>query len=101
MTAPIEARVAAALHAAGEHFEPNPDLFARVSRSVEADRERRRWRRRMAGRGALFVGSLTAVGAAGSDFRQGSVLMPWWLLHLLTTVVLLGIAVVLGPFIKR
>jgi hypothetical protein len=27
--------------------------------------------------------------------------MPWWLLHLLTTVVLLAIAVVLGPFIKR
>jgi hypothetical protein len=101
MTVPIEARVAAALHAAGEHFEPNPDLFTRVSRSVEADRERRRWRWRMAARGALFVVALTAVGAAGSDFRKGSVLMPWWLLHLLTTVVLLSIAVVLGPFIKR
>ncbi len=101
MTAPIEARVAAALRAAGAYFEPNPDLFARVTRSVEADRARVRWRWRMAARGAGCVALLTAVGAAGSDFRQGSVLMPWWLLHLLITVVLLAIAVVLGPFIKR
>ena len=27
--------------------------------------------------------------------------MPWWVLELLTTVVLMAIAVVLGPFIKR
>jgi hypothetical protein len=101
MTAPIEARIADALRAAGSHVEPNPDLFARVSRSVDADRARRRWRRRMATRALVYAAVLTAVGAAGSDYRQGSVLMPWWLLHLLTTVVLLTIAVVLGPFIKR
>jgi hypothetical protein len=101
VTAPIEARVADALRAAGEHVEPNPDLFARVSRSVEADRARRRWRWRMATWGVGYVAVLTAVGAAGSDLGQGSILMPWWLLHLLTTVVLLTIAVVLGPFIKR
>ena len=97
----IEDRVRDALRTAGDHVEPNPDLFARVAHSVEADRERRRWRLRCAGRVLVFTFLLAAGGASASDLRNGRIIMPWWVLELLTTVVLMAIAVVLGPFIKR
>lgn len=98
----IEERLRTALRAAGAEVEPNADLFARVTRSLEADRERRRWRRRAASGSAAFVLALAAGGAAMSDIdNNGRVIMAWWVLELLTTVILLAIAAVLGPFIKR
>lgn len=81
--------------------EPNRDLFARVTQSVEADRERRRQRRSAAAGLTVFALVLAAIGAAPSDYTKGRIEMPWWTLELLTTIVLLAIAAVLGPFIKR
>jgi hypothetical protein len=97
----IEDRVRDALRGAGANVEPYPDLFARVTRSVEADRERRGWRWRVAGYTATFVLALAAFAAATSDLDNGRIAMPWWVLELITTVVLVAIAAVLGPFIKR
>jgi len=97
----IEDRLRAALRSAGDHVEPNRDLFARVTRSVGADRERRRWRLRAASGVGAFVLVLGVFGAAASDLDNGRILMPWWVLELITTVVLIAIAAVLGPFIKR
>jgi len=97
----LEERLGAALRAAAGAVEEHPDLFARVQRSIEEDRARRRWRWGMAARGAVVVLVLVAVGAAGSDLDDGRVVMPWWLFEVLTCVVLVLITVVLGPFIKR
>lgn len=99
----IEQRLRATLRdiARAPAIEPNRDLFARVAQSIEADRERRRQRRIVGGRLAVFVLTVVAFGAALSDYQKGRIEMPWWTLELLTTIVLLAIAAVLGPFIKR
>lgn len=87
--------------AAAPGAAPNPDLFARVARSVEADRERRRTHLRWAGTGAGAVLALAALGVALSDYDNGRFRMPWWVLELITTIALFAVAAVLGPFIKR
>jgi len=79
----------------------HPDLFARVERSIEEAAARRRFRWRA---GAGVAGSVAALGGlavALSDVRDGRLVMPWWVLELVTGVVLVLLAVALGPFIKR
>jgi hypothetical protein len=97
----LEQRLHEALFASARQVTPAPDLFARVVQSVEADR----YRRSRILRGWTTVGILVvALGAFGwglSDFREGRLLMDWWVLELITVTVLLGLAFWLGPFIKR
>lgn len=80
-------------------YQPSPDLFARVERSIDGDVRRRAWRRRWVGWLAAAVvglGSVLGLGAAlgpdGLDTR---------LLELVTLVTLVGVVVTLAPFIRR
>ena len=50
---------------------------------------------------ACIVGAIAAVTFAVTDTKQGSVLMDWWILELITFAVLVAIAFWLGPLIKR
>jgi hypothetical protein len=77
------------------------DLFTRVQLSIEDDRRRRRQVRARLAVGACLVGAVAAVVLATIDVTQGEVLMDWWILELLTNAVLIGLALWLGPFIKR
>ena len=80
---------------------PARDLFARVLDSVTDDRLRRRAARRTA---AIWVGSVAVVALLVLTLTprsNGALLMPWWILEVATNLVLVGIAVWLGPFIKR
>ena len=79
----------------------SPDLFSRIVLSIEDDRTRRRQRWRAAGVLACLVGALGAVLFAVIDINEGELLMDWWILELLTTLFLIGLALWLGPFIKR
>jgi hypothetical protein len=95
----LENRIARAL--TGSPATPSPDLFERVVDSIEADRRRRR-------HALTLVGALvaaTAVVTAGvlvlTPRSNGVLAMPWWILELATTIVLVAIAMWLGPFIKR
>jgi hypothetical protein len=47
------------------------------------------------------VGALGTLVAAVSDYREGELLMDWWILELMTTALLAGAALWLGPLIKR
>lgn len=97
----VEERLVRALRESASHAGPHPDLFLRVRRSVEEDRRRRAQRRRgIAVAGCLF-GALVSIVVGVADVDQGVVLMDWWILELLTTAVLIGIAIWLGPFIRR
>jgi len=69
--------------------------------SIEDDRTRRRQRWRAAGVLACLVGALCALLFAVIDINEGELLMDWWILELLTTLFLIGLALWLGPFIKR
>ncbi len=97
----LERRLHDALTAEADTVAPAPDLFARVQGSIEDDRRRRSQRRRGAAVVALLVGALAAVVFAVSDIQEGKVLMEWWVLEVITTAVLVGLALWLGPFIKR
>ncbi len=97
----LEDRLVAAFGAARIATAPNPDLFARVSRSVDDAWARRRWRRRASGGVAGYIAVLGALAFSFGELDNGRFTMSWWLIELLTNIVLVTIAVVLGPFIKR
>ena len=82
--------------------QPSADLFHRVVDSIDADRRRRRRRRGVV---LLWVAALAfatvAVLTLSPRNDKGVLTMPWWVLELATTAVLIAIALWLGPFIKR
>jgi hypothetical protein len=102
MTAPsIEARVVAAFNEARVRIHENPDLFERVHRSLAEASARRRFRWRLAALIAAFILANAALVLALSDFENGRFTMSWWVVELITNVVLIALAIGLGPFIKR
>ena len=97
----LEDRLHAALFEGAAAVDESPDLFARVQLSIDDDRRLRRQRRRAVAVAGCLVGALGAVLAAVIDHRKGELLMDWWMLELLTTALLVGLALWLGPLIKR
>ncbi|MEO8264743.1 MAG: hypothetical protein ABI706_04440 [Ilumatobacteraceae bacterium] len=97
----LEQRLIEAFTDARTTVEENADLFARVTRSLEESIARRRWRWRMAGWLALFILANTVLALALSDFDNRRFNMQWWVIELITNIVLVALAVGLGPFIKR
>jgi hypothetical protein len=96
----LEDRISHAL--ASSPTTPSPDLFERVLDSIDADRRRRRTGL-LVGATATALVALTIVAVLTLTPRSpnGDLAMPWWILELATTLVLVAIAVWLGPFIKR
>jgi hypothetical protein len=97
----LEERLRDALSAGAEQIEESPDLFARIKGSIEDERQRRAWRRRVARSTAAAVAALMALVAYVTEYREGALLMDWWILELITAGLLVVIVIVLGPFIKR
>jgi hypothetical protein len=97
----LEQRLIEAFADARTSVEENPDLFARVTRSLEDSVARHRWRRAMAGWALVYIVANTALVLALSDFDNGRFNVKWWIIELLTNIVLVSLAVGLGPFIKR
>jgi len=97
----LEERLHDALLRGAEALEESPDLFARVRLSIEDDRRRRRQHRRLAALGACAAGAVASVILAVTDNRKGELLMDWWVLELLANALLVGVALWLGPLIKR
>jgi hypothetical protein len=97
----LEDRLHSALVEGARDVDESPDLFARVQLSIDDDRRLRRQRRRGIAVIGCGLGALGALLAAVTDYQQGELLMDWWVLELLTTAVLVGVALWLGPLIKR
>ena len=97
----LEDRLRNALVGGSALIYESPDLFSRVQLSIEDDRRRRRQHRRASMVGGCILGALMALVGAVTDIREGELHMDWWILELLATGFLVGIAVWLGPFIKR
>ncbi|MBF4765226.1 hypothetical protein ISU07_19005 [Nocardioides islandensis] len=99
--ADLETRLHDALGDAGAHTEPSPDLFARVVGSIADDRTRRRHARGIALAWAAGVALTAVLTITLTPKDEEGLHMPWWILEIATNVALVGIAVWLGPFIKR
>ena len=97
----LEQRLHEALTEGAGALDESGDLFARVRLSIEDDRRRRRQRRNLATIGACIVAAVAALIFAFTDNRQGELLMDWWVLELFTNALLVGVALWLGPLIKR
>jgi hypothetical protein len=97
----VESALRDALSGGAAALDESEDLFARVRLSIEDDRRRRRQRRRRVGVIAALAGAVVAVVAGTVERRQGELVMDWWILELLWFVFMVGLAVWLGPFIKR
>jgi hypothetical protein len=97
----LEARLRDALYAGAQQIEESPDLFARIKGSIEDERRRRAWRWRAARSSVAAVASLMVLVASVTEYREGALLMDWWILEVITAAVLVAIVIVLGPFIKR
>ena len=93
----IEARLQEAFSCADQ--EPAPDLFARIRGSIEDDRRRRRRTTRVTA--ACALGLLAVAALTITVETTGGTAMTWWMLERLTCAVLVGMALWLGPFIKR
>ncbi|MEV6412146.1 hypothetical protein [Kribbella sp. NPDC051718] len=96
----VERRLVEALGPA-QPRSTSPDLFDRVLGSIADDRAWRRGIRRGVLALAAGVLLLVAIILLVTPTKNGHLLMDWWILELITTAVLIGIALWLGPFIKR
>jgi len=96
----LEDRISAAL--TSSRSTPSPDLFERVLDSIEADRRRRRTGLLVVATAVALVTLATvAVLTLTPRSPNGALAMPWWILEVAVTLVLVAMAVWLGPFIKR
>jgi hypothetical protein len=99
--ADLESRLHDVLGDVGGHTEPSPDLFARVVGSIADDRARRRYLRRVALAWLAALGVVVALIVTLTPRDEEGMHMPWWILEIALDAALIGIAVWLGPFIKR
>jgi hypothetical protein len=97
----VEDRLVSAFAEARETVAEHPDLFARVTLTIDDARARRRFRLRLAAGMGGFVLALVALALSLSDYDNRRFTMPWWVIELITNIVLVALAVGLGPFIKR
>ena len=100
MTA-VEERLRHALVDEADALEESDDLFARVTLSIEDDRQIRRQRRRRYGVVGSLLAALVAIVFATTQRTKGELVMDWWVLELLWFCGMVGLALWLGPFIRR
>jgi hypothetical protein len=99
--ATIERRLREAFDDVRASVVEHPDLFARVQRTIEEAELRRRFRIRLGLAITGFVLANAVLALVLSDRHEGSITMPWWVIELITNIVLVALAIALGPFIKR
>jgi hypothetical protein len=97
----VEQRLRDALLEEADALDESDDLFARVALSIDDDRRLRSQRRRRIAVVAGLVGAVAAVVFATTERSKGELLMDWWVLELLWFVGMVGLALWLGPFIRR
>jgi uncharacterized membrane protein YhhN len=97
----VDQRVQEALRAGSAAVVDSDDLFERVQLSITDDRLRRQQRRRRIIVMSCITAATALVVAATTDRREGDLIMDWWILEVIWFTAMIGLALWLGPFIKR
>ena len=97
----LEDRLHDALTTVGSSRAPAPDLFDRVVDSIEHDRTRRRHLHWEVAAWVAGVAVATTAVVVLTPRGERGMEMSWWILEVATNLALVGIALWLGPFIKR
>ena len=97
----LDQRVRDALQAGAGAVSESDDLFERVRESIEGDRLLRRQRRRRVGVLLCITAAIASIVVATSDLQEGELIMDWWILEMIYFAVMVGLALWLGPFIRR
>jgi len=100
MTA-VEERLREALFDEADALDESEDLFARVTLSIEDDRQLRRQRRRRIAVIGCLVSAMVAIVLATTEPTKGELVMDWWVLELMWFAGMVFLALWLGPFIRR
>lgn len=107
MSISTEDRLRHALRLGADALDESDDLFVRVELGIADDRVRRTQRRRRVAVVAALVGAVVAACAATvervapTSTIEGAWIMDWWILELLWFAGMVGLALWLGPFIRR
>lgn len=96
----VEERLTATFRAA-DQYQPSPDLFAKVTRSIEEDAAHRRRVRRTTITVLAALGFVAGYLFVAIDRINGAFEMPFWTLEVLVTGLMVGLVLVLGPTIRR
>ena len=97
----LERLLAETLHQA-DTYEPSPDLFARVERSIAEDEAHRRRSRNTAFAvvaGVVLVASFLLV--TGSKTALGRLTAPAWALEVVLVTIQVAVMLTIGPSIRR
>jgi hypothetical protein len=96
----IEQRLTEALRATAD-FAPSPDLYSRVSRSIEEDRAHRRriWFWGLVS--ALITISIAIFLFLNVKRAPSGLVAPGWVFEVSETVILITVIVVFGPMLRR
>ena len=96
----VEERLTAAFRVA-DQYQPSPDLFAKVTKSIEEDAAHRRRVRRIVISVVAALGFISVYLVLAIDRVNGALEMPFWRLELLVSGVMVALVLVLGPAIRR
>lgn len=97
----VEPRLHDTLVDAAGRMTESGDLLERVQSSIEDDRRLRAQARRRVVITSALVGAVVSSAYATSQTRQGELIMDWWVLECISVAGLVGLALWLGPFIRR
>lgn len=96
----VEERLRDALRSTDE-YQPSPDLFAKVRRSIDEDRAHRRRVGRIAAGAFGFAATIVLWLAVWWDPQPGRAPLPWWSVVAVVVAVQVAIVSVVGPAIRR
>jgi|GEM_PF-1582786 len=84
-----------------DRYQPSPDLFARVRRSIDETAAHRRRLRRWATGSTLFAAVVAGAVASAVEVDQGAVVVVPAVLETAVIAVMAALVVVVGPAIRR
>jgi hypothetical protein len=97
----LDRQVSDALTAGASAVVDSDDFFARVQMSIAEDRLLQQQRRGRIAVVLCILGAILSIAFATTDRREGDLIMDWWILELIWFAGMVGLALWLGPFIRR